>query len=254
MLVLRGTKKLRDRLKGPAANADYTSSTALGDWFATALFWKPQVVLLVNRRTLLPVFMPLAPASTLVTRVPDAIATALRHQGASDEFIAAEFAAMSDVRIVVYASTPLDRLHEYILAAFGWWNYHLYEFEIDRKSYGIPDPDWDLGPPVKNAHRTVLNNVVDVGDSFKYRYDFGDGWEHKITVEKSIPFAPGMTVPACTDGRRACPPEDCGGPWGYEELLTILGDPTHPEHDERVQCVGEWGGGKLDADAFDPKE
>ncbi len=71
-------------------------------------------------------------------------------------------------RIVVYASTPLDRLHEHIQAAFGWWNYHLYEFEIGRKSYGIPDPDWDFGPPVKNAHRTVLNNVVDVGDSFKY--------------------------------------------------------------------------------------
>jgi hypothetical protein len=60
-----------------------------------------------------------------------------------------------------------------------------------------------------------------------------------------------MTVPACTDGRRACPPEDCGGPWGYEELLRILADPSHPEHEERVMWAGEWGGGKLDPESFD---
>lgn len=359
MLVLRGTKKLRDRLKGPAASADDTSSTVLGDWFATALFWKPQVALLVNRRTLLPVFMPLAPASTLVSRIPSAIATALRHQGASDEFIAAELAAMGDVRIaptndrstvavmnefafqgelhvhegptglealsfrlsslilgplhahgspdrelaallghgasnvvespgraappavrragnqarlfqlkvtlldikppvwrriLVHPSTPLDGLHEYIQAAFGWWNYHLYEFEIGGRSYGVPDPDWDVGPPVKKAHRTVLDNVADVRDSFRYTYDFGDCWEHKITVEKSIPITAGMTVPTCTAGRRACPPEDCGGPWGYTELLEILADPSHPGHDERVLWVGGWGGGRRDPDGFDPKE
>jgi hypothetical protein len=274
MLVLRGTKKLRDRIKGRIATADDVSTTVLGDWFATALFWKPQVALLVNQRTLLPVFMPLAPAATLVTRVPEAIATALRNQGASEAFIAAEVAAMGDVaiaptndrstlgvmnefafhgelhfqegltdleapsyrlsslilgpldhrhgsldhelaalmcnepsnvvelrpqnkpptvrragnqahvfhlkvtllgtkppvwrRIVVDASTSLDGLHETIQAAFGWWNYHLYEFEIDRTCYGIPDPDWDVGPPVKNARRSVLNNVADVGDSFTY--------------------------------------------------------------------------------------
>jgi hypothetical protein len=356
MLVLRGTKKLRDRIKGSAAKPDDMSTTVLGDWFATALFWKPQVALLVNQRTLLPVFMPLAPAATLVSRVPQAIATALRNQGASEAFIAAELAAMGEVRvantndrstvgvmnefalqgewhvmegltdlealsyrlsslilgpldhrhgspdhelaavlrsgasnvielrprpappavrragsqgqvfqlkvtlagikppvwrrILVHASTPLDRLHEYIQAAFGWWNYHLYEFEIDRVRYGIPDPDWDFGPPTKNAHRTKLGNVADVGDSFKYTYDFGDGWDHKITIEKSIPIAPGLTVPACTDGRRACPPEDCGGTWGYEEFLRIIADPSHPEHEERVMWAGEWGGGKLDPESF----
>ena len=99
MLVLRGTKKLRGRIKGRAATADDVSTTVLGDWFATALFWKPQVALLVNQRTLLPVFMPLAPAATLVTRIPEAIANALRNQGASEAFIAAELAAMSHVAI-----------------------------------------------------------------------------------------------------------------------------------------------------------
>ncbi len=349
MLVLRGTKKLRDRIKGPSAGPTDESSTVLGDWFATALFWKPQVALLVNQRTLLPVFMPLAPAAKLVERVPDAIAAALRHHGASDEFVDAELAAMGDVRIsptndrstvgvmtelafhgelhfldgrtdledlslrtstlflgpllhrqgspdrelaallhgspsnvierrpaeaqvlqlkvtlldiqppvwrqlLVDASTSLDRLHECIQAAFGWWNYHLYEFEIDDKRYGIPDPDGDDGPPVKPAHRAVLNTVADTGDSFTYAYDFGDGWEHEVTVEKSIPLPPGMTLPACIDGRRACPPEDCGGPWGYMELLRVLGDPSHPEHDERVSWVAEVGRGSLDPEAFDPSD
>lgn len=101
---------------------------------------------------------------------------------------------------------------------------------------------------------TLLGNVADVGDSFTYSYDFGDGWEHKVTVEHVIPVAPGMTVPTCADGRRACPPEDCGGPWGYGELLAILADPSHPEHEERVMWAGEWGGGMLDSDAFDTSE
>jgi len=360
MLVLRGTKKLRDRVKGPAATGDDASSTVLGDWFATALFWKPQVALLVNQRTLLPVFMPLAPAATLAARIPAAIATTLRNHGASDHFIATELAAMGEVRIaptndrstlgvmnefafhgelhflegltdldalrirlsslilgplhhrhgspdhelaaimrrdtsnvvelhprpvppavrraanqahmfqlkvtlrdieppvwrriLVDASTSLDRLHEYIQAAFGWWNYHLYEFEIDGTRYGIPDPDWDFGPPVKNSRRINLGNVTDVGNSFTYSYDFGDGWEHTITVENTTPVAPGMTVPACTDGQRACPPEDCGGPWGYRELLAILTDPSHPDHEARVMWAGEWGGGRLDPETFDPSE
>jgi hypothetical protein len=157
-------------------------------------------------------------------------------------------------QIMVHASTPLDRVHEYIQAAFGWWNYHLYEFEIDRTRYGVPDPDDDFGPPVTNAHRTQLGNVAEVGDSFRYAYDFGDNWQLEVVIEKSIPFAAGMTVPACIDGRRACPPEDCGGTGGYQELLEILADPSHPEHEERVMWVGEWGGGTLDPESFDTSE
>lgn len=365
MLVLRGTKKLRDRIKGAAAGAQDTSKTVLGDWFATALFWRPQVVLLVNERTLLPVFMPLAPAATLLDRIPEAIAGALRLHGADEELVAAELAAMRDVRlattsnrsvvgvmtgfaltgehimshgrkdlealsvhlasiflrpleqrggspdrelaallssdrsnvipfpqrtvakapagpastrsaasvyqlkvtllgtkppvwrrVLVHGSTKLDKLHEVIQAAFGWWNYHLYEFEIGETRYGIPDPDgdWDFGPPVRYANRTRLDKVAEVGTSFTYLYDFGDGWEHKVTVEKFVPLAPGLKVPACTEGRRAGPPEDCGGPWGYQELLAILADPSHPEYAERVRWVGEWGGGTLDPEAFDPAE
>ncbi|MCA1693536.1 MAG: hypothetical protein LC749_01725, partial [Actinobacteria bacterium] len=90
MLVVRGTKKLRDRVKGaPVVDGD-ASTTALGDWFATALFWRPQVALLVNSRTLLPVFLELAPAATLLDRAPAAIEAVLRRHGVDDAFLAVE--------------------------------------------------------------------------------------------------------------------------------------------------------------------
>jgi hypothetical protein len=99
MLVVRGTKKLRDRVRVPVSGDDPASTTVLGDWFATAVFWKPQIALLVNRHTLVPVFMPLSPVATLLDRVPDAIAAVLRRHGAGDAFVDSELEAMSEARI-----------------------------------------------------------------------------------------------------------------------------------------------------------
>ena len=99
VLVVRGTKKLRDRVKGPGRRMEHASTTVLGDWFATALFWRPQVALLVNQRTFVPVFMPLAPAATLLDRAPGAIAAVLRRLGADDAFVDAELDAMREARI-----------------------------------------------------------------------------------------------------------------------------------------------------------
>jgi hypothetical protein len=96
--------------------------------------------------------------------------------------------------------------------------------------------------------------VANAGASFTYTYDFGDYWRHKVTVEKVVPPTTDLTVPTCIDGRRAGPPEDCGGPWGYGELLEILADPTHPEHAERTEWVAGWGRGEFDPDRFDPTD
>lgn len=359
MLVVRGTKKLRDRVKGaPAVDSD-ESTTALGDWFATALFWRPQVALLVNSRTLLPVFTELAPAATLLDRLPDAIEAALCRHGVGDAFRSTERDAMKEVRIaptndrstvgvmnefafhgellwkegfhdlealslrlsrlilgplhhrsgspdrelaavvggaealatviafpggrtapdpaprasktasvyqlkvtlldtkppiwrrvLVDESSTLDHVHEVIQAAFGWWNYHLHEFEVDRARYGVPDPDEDWGEPPRDERRTRLDAIAGEGSSFRYTYDFGDGWDHRVVVEKVLPRTGDTVTPACIDGRRACPPEDCGGTSGYRELLEILADPAHPEHGERR----EWLGRPFDPDAFDPSE
>ena len=158
-------------------------------------------------------------------------------------------------RVLVESSATLDQLHEVIQAAFGWWNYHLYEFEFGRTRYGIPDPDgFDFGPPTRDARKARLDQVAGAGSAFTYTYDFGDNWEHKVTVEKVLDASPVASLPACIDGRRAGPPEDCGGVWGYDELLAILGDPSHPEHAERAQWASAWGGAALDPDAFAPDE
>ena len=151
-------------------------------------------------------------------------------------------------RVLVDARSTLGQLHEVIQAAFGWWNCHLHEFEIGRTRYGIPDPDDDWGAPSRDERRTRLDAIAGEGTSFRYMYDFGDGWDHRVVVEKVLPSPPGAIVPACIDGRRACPPEDCGGAWGYQELLEILADPTHPEHEERL----DWVGRALDPETFDP--
>ena len=82
---------------------------------------------------------------------------------------------------------------------------------------------------------------------FHYEYDMGDGWEHEILVEKTLPTEPSQHYPVCVTGRRACPPEDCRGLWGYADLLEIIKDPKHEEYEERV----EWLGGELDPEAFD---
>ncbi len=381
MLIVRGTKKLRDRVKAtPAAGPDDESTTLLGDWFVNALFWKPQVAMLVNSRTFLPVYLPLAPAKTLLDRLPDAIESTLRHHGVPEEIIATERAAMGEVRIaptndrsvlgvmnefaylgevfmatdrldlealsmrmsdiivsplteragtparelsvvlgidtaradrrnplaevidlfgagrgqapqvvtpetaeddarraataknpaggkvfqlkvslrgikppiwrrvLVDGSATLDGVHDVIQAAFGWWNYHLHEFRIGGSSYGLPDPDWDM-TEVLDETRYRLDQVAGGGDKFRYLYDFGDGWEHGVVVEKVLARNDVDAVPACIGGKRACPPEDCGGTWGYAEYLTAIADPSHPSHAEMIEWRGDF-----DPEAFDPAE
>jgi hypothetical protein len=85
------------------------------------------------------------------------------------------------------------------------------------------------------------------GLKFRYEYDFGDGWLHQVLVEKVLPPEPGQSYPVCVKGRRACPPEDVGGMWGYQDFLEAIQDPNHEEHEEYL----EWVGGEFDPEAFD---
>jgi hypothetical protein len=97
---------------------------------------------------------------------------------------------------------------------------------------------------------TLAEIAPAAGDRLVYEYDFGDGWEHDLLVEKVLEPEPGATYPVCLKGRRACPPEDVGGIWGYAEFLQILGDPDHPEYEERL----EWIGGEFDPEEFDVED
>lgn len=149
-------------------------------------------------------------------------------------------------RIQVASSINLRRLHDVIQAAMGWTQSHLYQFEVGDKDIGEPDGEDVL--PLQSAKRTQLRRIApDAGATFSYLYDFGDGWQHQIVVEQVLPPEDGAHYPRCLAGKRACPPEDCGGVWGYEHLLLVLRNRRHPEYKE----LKEWVGGSFDAEAFD---
>lgn len=146
-------------------------------------------------------------------------------------------------RIEVPLTIRLDRLHLVLQAALGWTDSHLYEIRARDVGWGVPDPDWGDGP--LDARKTRLVDVLeDLGvKTLKYLYDFGDGWEHTIKIERLIEAVPGVAYPRLIDATGRCPPEDIGGPWGYGEFLEAIADPGHERHTELTEWIGE---------AFDP--
>jgi hypothetical protein len=149
-------------------------------------------------------------------------------------------------RIQVPSDVTLARLHDILQMTMGWHDSHLHQFRVGETTYGDPGILENLD--VRNERTARLNQVAP-GEKHKlyYEYDFGDGWEHEILVEKVLPPEPGVRYPLCLIGKRACPPEDCGGIWGYADLLEIIRDPEHDEHESMM----EWLGGDFDPEAFD---
>jgi Plasmid pRiA4b ORF-3-like protein len=129
----------------------------------------------------------------------------------------------------------------------GWQDYHLHEFQFSAVRYGVPDPDFPDNPLLWNEARVKLENALSASESFNYLYDFGDGWEHRVEVER-IPSADSkLRWPRCTAGENACPPQDIGGPGGYAEFLRSIADPAEQSHDG----MPEWGGGRFNPAVFD---
>jgi hypothetical protein len=132
-------------------------------------------------------------------------------------------------RIEVPFDIRLDRLHLAIQAAMGWTNTHLYEIRARDVGWSTPDADADWSNDFLDARKARLGDVLeDLGTkTLKYLYDFGDGWEHTIKIERLTDPEPGMVYPRLTEVSGRCPPEDCGGPWGYAELIEAIKDPKH---------------------------
>lgn len=147
-------------------------------------------------------------------------------------------------RVAVPEKITLGKLHHVIQAAMGWTDTHLHEFDIAGENYGVPDPDAGSGPPILSEKRKTLIGALSGKKTFRYVYDFGDNWEHRIKVEKTLPAVICPQIPYCIDGANACPPEDVGGAPGYEEFLAALADPNHPEHEAMLEW--HWD------DSFDP--
>ncbi len=152
-------------------------------------------------------------------------------------------------RLLVSDMTNLSDLHKIIQVAMGWTNSHLHQFIIDREYYSIPsEEDWE---PVIDERGCQISKIAqNEKQKFIYEYDFGDSWKHEVLVEKILPIEPDTQYPKCIKGKRACPPEDVGGVWGFEEFLEAMKEPNHEGHDSYVT----WVGGQYDPEEFDIEE
>lgn len=151
-------------------------------------------------------------------------------------------------RIVVPDNITLYQLHDILQIAIGWTDSHLHMFTIAGQIYGDPEDDeyGDFGTKSELRYRLSQLGLREKA-RFSYEYDFGDSWDHTILVEKVLPAEKGVHYPVCTAGKRACPPEDVGGVWGYQGFLELLADPHHEDHVDTL----EWSGGDFHPDAFD---
>jgi hypothetical protein len=165
-------------------------------------------------------------------------------------------------RIQVPEDYSLYDLHVAIQDSFPWGDYHLHQFtsvtlrENERKFYGLPEPDND------DWRKIILEWAVKIGDVFQidgnkalnYDYDFGDSWQHRVELEKILPAETGIKYPRCLNGRRACPPEDCGGLGGYKDMLRIVKNSRDEEYRDTCDWLAIDEGGEYDSEYFDPRD
>lgn len=153
-------------------------------------------------------------------------------------------------RVEVSSSVTLAQLAHLLTAAMGWEGYHLHQFEIAGALYQRCEffDDFPFGRrPLEEAEHRLGDVLANAGDKARWDYDFGDGWEHDVEVEAIGTPEPDAEYPRCIKGRRACPPEDCGGSWGYANLLEAIVDPNHDRHAE----LTEWLPSHFESEHFD---
>lgn len=156
-------------------------------------------------------------------------------------------------RIQVPENYKFSDLHDAIQDAMGWYDCHLHEFSLVSPKTGLEDRvgmlddgSWEQDSEVLDETKIKIAKYFSNENKLaRYEYDFGDCWEHDVLFEKILPAEDGVKYPRCVDGKNACPPEDCGGIWGYKEMLKIINNPKHPEHLEWKQWLDE---------EFDPEE
>lgn len=165
-------------------------------------------------------------------------------------------------RIQVPSTYTFWDLHVAIQDAMGWMDCHLHEFRVkyplsrSELSFGIPDEEgFDSDSTTLPGWKHKVSKYINLAHpTCEYVYDFGDDWRHKVELEDILLAEEGVTYPRCLKGKRACPPEDCGGPWGYLELLEVLSDPEHEEYEDSKVWVESMKGGKFDPERFNPSE
>jgi hypothetical protein len=142
-------------------------------------------------------------------------------------------------RVLVQDSCTLGELHSVIQTIMGWYNCHLHEFRMPARGFGPPLRTF--GQDGEDEDATLLRDVlVRPKQVMLYEYDFGDGWLHRILLEKVLPIDPARSYPECLTGARACPIEDCGGPPGYYQMLEALQNPRRAASKELLDWAGDW--------------
>lgn len=156
-------------------------------------------------------------------------------------------------RIQVSSSISVSDFHKIIQTTMGWTNSHLHQFIKGRSYYSIKleeDDFWDDGNNSDYSNMVVSDLLAIEKEKIIYEYDFGDGWQHELLLEKILPVDGAVKYPVCLKGKMNCPPEDSGGVWGYEDLIEVLSQPDHEEYEFRLEWVGE----DFDPQSFDTKE
>lgn len=162
-------------------------------------------------------------------------------------------------RILIPGDMTFRDLHETIQVAMGWFECHLHQF-FTEKQHGLymggcitdtqlPDDIEPFEDAAEERDVKLCDRLKEVGDRCGYEYDFGDGWQHEVLLEKISESEKSVEYPICIGGKRQCPPEDCGGTGGYYHLLEILADPKHKEHEDMLEWLG-----LENADEYDPEE
>jgi hypothetical protein len=146
-------------------------------------------------------------------------------------------------RLLVPSGIPLAKLHDVLQVAMGWSDSHLHGFTIGKQRYGMQFDDFPEGE--LDEEKFTVRAAIGKQRRFRYEYDFGDDWQHQVVVEDVIKVPAELPFAVCLDGQRSCPPEDCGGSYGYAELLRAISDPDEEEHAEYIEWVGK---------DFDPEE
>ena len=152
-------------------------------------------------------------------------------------------------RFIVQSDVTLYKLHHILQVVMGWTDSHLHQYRIGNTYYG--EPNDEFGMRRQNEKRVRLNELLrKPKDRMVYEYDFGDSWDHEILIEKILPMEKGTQYPVCIKGKRACPPEDVGGVWGYSDFLKTIMNPKDPEYEDML----EWADGDFDPELFDVEE
>jgi hypothetical protein len=145
-------------------------------------------------------------------------------------------------RILVSSDVSLPDFHKVVQWAMGWQDYHLHQFIKDNKYYTLrmlDDDYWDDNIHVDYQNKKLSDLLKKEKDVILYEYDFGDSWMHEIVLEKILPIGELNEYPVCLEGKMSCPPEDCGGVWGYADMLSVLKQPKHQEYNNILEWLGE---------------